>query len=73
MVLSGGAAIALLNGPMGEIQEHLAVFFVSLTIGAVANIYARFTGSPAFILILNATCLIGACLRTGTGRPSICS
>lgn len=60
MVLSAGAAVALMNGPLAEVQEHLSVFLVALLIGGFGNVYARLSGSPALIIIVNATYMIGA-------------
>lgn len=60
MVLSAGGAVALMNGPLAKAQEHLSVFLVACLIGLFSNIYARGTASPALIIIVNATFMLGA-------------
>jgi hypothetical protein len=65
MVVAAGGAIALINGPLADAQAHLAVFLVALLIGGFANIYARVTGSPALVVIVHATYMIGACIDSG--------
>lgn len=58
MLLTAGASVALLKGPLADTPEHLAVFFVSLLVGIAANAHTRATASPALIVIVNATFLI---------------
>lgn len=50
--------MALMNGALAEGPEHLAVFFGALCIGVFGNLYARATGSPALIVIVNATFML---------------
>jgi len=64
MVLSAGGVIALMRGPLADVRVHLAVYLVAFIIGSFANIYSRLSASPALIVIINATYMIGA-LRLG--------
>lgn len=54
MLLSGGGAVALLNGPLKDAETHMTVFFVAFLIGTVANLHTRVTASPALIIVVNA-------------------
>lgn len=68
MLITGGGAIALINGPLNDAQEHLAVFFIAFLIGTVANAHTRATASPALILVVNAIwMLVPDCMALVSG------
>lgn len=71
MLLVGGGAIALMNGPLSGVQEHLTVFFIAFLIGTAANAHARLTASPALILVVHAmNLLVPDCMAVVSSRDA---